>query len=381
MQILFSVLIYGMVFLSSYLVVPADNTKRNYVPSFIMAVFIPSFIAGIRALTVGTDVRTYAITVFKFFGLGGHRVASIMKSTSPLFALVAYISGKFSSNIHLFLFFVELLIILPVYFFYFKTEYNRKLSILLYLLLFFNYSLNIMRQSISASSFFFALIMFREKKYLFSCLAAFVAFGFHTTALVYIVIVVAIMFYDKKIANKKVASLNLVVLFLAEIIIFSFILSFANILLRFGILDEVIYNRYMSIFLGKNIAFSRLMIFELVFRIVLIVFIIMCFMVANKEHYDRENNIIAYFAIFGLFTYCLAVFFLHTSVAYRFTQNFDYFVPLYLAKKVDNVQITAMNKNISKLFLVMLFGVHWLLAYIIMPAGMGFGTEFYRFGI
>lgn len=381
METLFSVLIYGLVFVLSYMIVPSNKVKRNYILAFLLAVFIPSFIAGARALSVGTDIRTYAINVFKFFGLGGHRIGSIMKSTSPLFALVAYISGKISVNIHFFLFMIELLVIVPVYYFYFKNEDNRKLSILLFLLLFFNYSLNIMRQSISAAFIFCAFFLFKEKKYLLSFLAAITAFGFHTTAFVYLVIMASLLFFDKKMANRKVASLNIVILFAVEVFAFSFLLSFVNMFLYMGVLDSVIYNRYLSIFLGKNIAFSRLMIFELVFRMVLLIYVIMCYIASNRSHYDQENNIIAYFVIFGLLTYCLAVLFLRTSVAYRFTQNFDYYIPLYLARKSDNVQVTAMNRNYSSLLCIILFGIHWLLAYIIMPAGMGFGTEFYRFGI
>lgn len=382
MSLLFSIAIYCAVFASSSLLFPEKNTNRKYwLCGLVASLIIPSAIAGVRALSVGKDIYTYAIYVFSFFGLSGVNVGSIFTSASPLFALLALISGRMSSNIHLFLFLIEVLVLLPVYYIYgVEVEKNRKFSILLFLLMFFNYSLNIMRQSISAGFVFVAFYLFKKKNYFFSLIIAAVAYGFHNTALIYLLILLFFVLFDRLLSAKKAALMNVFYIVLIEIVLFSFLISFTNILLKLGVINEVIYNRYYTILLGRDIPFSRLMIFELVFRGVLIIYMVICYFASNKNAYDRENNIIAYLSLFGLITYCMAVLFLHTSVAYRFTQNFDYFIPIYLAEKTDNFKI-QIGRNQSKVILVAWFFLHWIIAYILVPSGMGFGTEYYGFEI
>ncbi len=382
MNILFSIVIYCFVFLFSSLIFPSKKSKgKNDVLKLFMSALIPSAIAGLRALSVGKDIYTYALYVFTYFGLSGVNIGSIFTSASPLFALLAFVSGKISSNIHLFLFLIEVLVMIPVYYIYWdRVENNRKFSILLFLLLFYNYSLNIMRQSISAGFVFASFYLFQKKKYLPCIVLAFLAYGFHNTALIYFMIMMLFVLFDRLFAVKKAAIMNVIYIVVMEIVLFSFFIFFTNILLKLGIINEVIYNRYYTILLGRDIPFSRLMIFELVFRSILIIYIVISYVVTNKNTYDKENNIIAYLALFGLITYCMAVFFLHTSVAYRFTQNFDYFIPIYLAVKSENLQIVVV-KNQSRVILALLFFLHWLIAYILVPSGMGFETEFYRFGL
>lgn len=382
MSLLFSIVVYCSTFVLSSVFFPTKKNKNNsWIILFIISIFIPCIIAGLRALTVGKDVTTYVLYNFSYFGLSGSKITSVFRSSSPLFAFLALISGRISSNIHLFFFLIEALVLIPVYYIYNnEVDNNRKLSIFIFLLMFFNYSLNIMRQSISAGFVFWAFYLFKNKKYVLSIIVACAANAFHNTALVYLLIMLLFVVFDRGLSAKRAVIMNVLYIFIMEIVLFSFLIFFTNILLKLGVINDVIYNRYYTILLGRDIPFSRLMIFELVFRSILILFVVVCFVASNKESYDKDNNLIAYLALFGLITYCMAVVFLHTSVAYRFTQNFDYFLPLYLAKKSDNFRI-VIGKNYSKFIIVFLFFIHWLLAYILMPSGMGFETEYYRFGI
>ncbi|WP_027203799.1 EpsG family protein [Butyrivibrio fibrisolvens] len=382
MGLFFSITIYCSVFALSSIFFPTSRSKNKYwLWGLLSSLFIPSLIAGIRALSVGKDINTYAVYVFSFFGLSDVSIRSIFTSASPLFALLAMISGRISSNIHLFLFFIEVFALVPVYIVYFIwPNKNGKYSILLFLLLFYNYSLNIMRQSISAGFAFAAFYLFDRKKYVSSIVFAVIAYGFHNTAIIYFLIIICFIAFDKFIAFKKKAIINVLYIVVVEVLLFSFLVIITDLLMKLGILNEVLYNRYYSILVGRNIPFSRLMIFELAFRSILIIYIVVCLVLSNNQTYDKENNMIAYLSLFGLITYCMAVLFLRTSVAYRFTQNFDYCIPLYIAGKSDCIKI-IIGRDQSKILIAILFFLHWILAYILIPSGMGFGTEYYRFGI
>lgn len=183
-----------------------QNWRHNTVGfifwSFI-ALLIPCILAGWRGYAVGTDIGNYAKPLFDladnalnckdFMGSSWYRVYWI---SSPQefeigYVLLVWISARFFGSFQALLFFTQLLTIVPIYIA--ATSQSQRcplaLSMGMYYFLYYNSTLNMMRQWIAMAFVMLALIhlyktevgILRQQ----SCFAA-ILFGclFHVTALI-----------------------------------------------------------------------------------------------------------------------------------------------------------------------------------------------------
>ena len=153
---------YGISFLISILgarlIEKRNHLTRNkvvYAILILLVVLPPSLLAGIRAETVGVDTMGYMVqykeafshkdfkTIYALFGGG----------TELVIALLVYLLSLLNVSITGYLFIIQLLTVIPVLNLAIKMRQKVPVSwiVACYLFLFYNNSLNLARQSLSAA--------------------------------------------------------------------------------------------------------------------------------------------------------------------------------------------------------------------------------------
>lgn len=182
----------------------SEKTKSN-IARFIFAsigILIPCILAGLRADTIGTDVRVYVEPMFdaakqsksismymsqKWYVIWRYMYVNKFEIG---FSMLIYLIVKLGGSLSTILFFIQMIIISPIYFGLTKIKktYPIWFGMLVFYLMFFNASLNMMRQWMAMSILFygFSFLLINDKKKYF--LLTFIATLFHTSAIFGIII-------------------------------------------------------------------------------------------------------------------------------------------------------------------------------------------------
>lgn len=219
-------LIYLISFaISLYGISVADKFyKRKIV--FVFFIFVSLFpvvmLACLRDVSVGSDTEKYINLIFKeAVGFRGEflEFRDMFPNFEGLILYIYFIIGKFTNSLYLLFLVLHLLVVVPIYIAAFKCR--KSLSppffLFIYLLVFYNESLSIIRQHIALSFALLALIFLNEGKIFKYLLLTFLSVFAHLTALIAIIFPV-IMFITKKFPIKK--NISKYFLFVALSIVF-----------------------------------------------------------------------------------------------------------------------------------------------------------------
>lgn len=147
----------------------SNSIKNKYVRDsmIIISLLFPCMIAGLRASNVGTDVHVYvkplynlateATSFFKYykmswFDLRHHQL--FVKEYEIMFLMLVYVSNKIFNNFQVLLFFIEVLMIVPLFLGirnYKELRGKEWICLSVFLFMLFNTSLNAMRQFVGIS--------------------------------------------------------------------------------------------------------------------------------------------------------------------------------------------------------------------------------------
>ncbi len=178
-----SVIYYIVFLLAGVFFAAADRTNnskkiRKYIA---IGIFILCFFAGMRGTSVGTDTAT--VVHFRFDNATLYKSwKSLLKpGNEPFVSLIAYFIKKSINNYHVFLFILELLCEIPLGIIAYKLRNRIKISgfMTVFMLMFYQISLNIHKQSIAAAWLLLAVMYFREKKIGKAALVALFSTLFH----------------------------------------------------------------------------------------------------------------------------------------------------------------------------------------------------------
>lgn len=189
-------LIYIVAFtFSSSLLYCAEKIREKKIRILItiIAILIPTVLAGCRANTIGTDVETYAIPYFNqaknsssFLSFLNNNTTSLL--SEPLYYFITFAIARIFYDYHWALFFYSLLTIGFIYLGLKRCNRIFKtpiwLGMLLYYLVLYNYTLNIIRQCIAVSIVFYGVTFLFEKQYKKYFLFMIIALGFHTSSII-----------------------------------------------------------------------------------------------------------------------------------------------------------------------------------------------------
>ena len=185
--------------LSLLLMALAQKKKAGLFWTFsALALLIPCLIAGLRARQVGTDVMVYVKQLTQgaiisddlgdyFRTYWFHSWKNFYVKDYDLgFSLLVYVVARLTNNLGCVLFVIQAVMAVPIYI---ALSRNRRslpvwVGMLVYYLMFFNSSLNIMRQWAAMSLLLLAFQMLTEKKLGRTAVFTVLAFCFHSTAII-----------------------------------------------------------------------------------------------------------------------------------------------------------------------------------------------------
>lgn len=276
--------IYLTLFLVTALFFGLSNSKRihKHAKRFfaLIGIILPSILAGLRGSHIGTDLQIYGINNFNI----ALRCQNFVQFCSNScvndigFNFLTYLSSRISRDYHLALFLYEFLTMTFIYLFMKECSKKYKISLgitaLLYLLSFFNVSLNVMRQCIAVSIVAYGFTYLWKGKRLSFLLFIALAYTFHSTSLIGLVLYpLYSIFFNGRFGAAKQTTLMLAFALFTVALLISFA-SIVRLLVGVGILNakylEYIAGGYWNSKGSNRPSISNLIMQPLLFLLVLI---------------------------------------------------------------------------------------------------------------
>ena len=198
-------LVYWLTFLVSLLLIGLTEKKHKTVFAIAgtVAVLIPCLLAALRADCIGTDIGVYVRPMFEnarnaesfsdywnssWFSQWHYKYVYEHEFG---FSALLYVVTRLTGNMGWVLFFIQAFTVVPIFA---ALAVNRKNApvwpgMMVYYLLYYNSTLNMMRQWMAMAVLLLAFQMLLRKKYWSCLLLFFLAFSFHYSSLIFLPIV------------------------------------------------------------------------------------------------------------------------------------------------------------------------------------------------
>lgn len=367
--------IYLEFFLISILLFYLKNKVNNKFLKKILiffALLLPCVLAGIRHHSIGTDVDVYVSQLFNkalysnswseyynsrwwfswhFIYVSDYEIG---------FSFLIYLVTKIFSNFQIVLFFIELFIILPIYC-SIKNIGNLKdkeyIVFFVFYMLFFNLSLNAMRQFISLSYVFLAfsfLINKRKFKYFFY---VFVAFLFHKSSIMALLVFIIYEIINNKslknifivIGEKKYSFNKLISFFLVFIALFLMLNS--NYLVNF--IQMIGLDKYSG-YISGNVSMS-------ISKFIKVLPIFFLFIVHFKKMKIKYSESSFLFVLL-----VLKIIISNFSSVNTFGERISYIFDIFLMVTIPYLCTLYNSKkdNVTKILLISYLVFYWWFYYV-----------------
>ena len=301
--------------------------------STLLAIVIPATISGLRDINIGNDTSGYVLSTFEF-AVNKYSLIDIIDycNVEPLYALMNLIVASVTSNINVLLFVLQLFINVI----FFSACYNLKnnqsyaLTYTLFTILFFNKSLNMVRQTIAIG---LILLSYREavnNRFVRYSILNIIAMLFHKTAIIAFPI-----FFILKLINGKNSRRNIIIIVCVTILVIILFRPIIMLLININVLDKR-YENYINI----N---SDIILLELLFMgIVLTISISLKKKLIEMNNYNKSYMV---FLSISIILYCLGIF---NTFACRLAYYYYYFV-IFLIEEIVRVIVFQKDKKITKI--------------------------------
>lgn len=354
------IIIFFICIVCTYIAEKSTKSKGKFLIFSALAVLLPSGLAGFRDTGIGTDTVTYAEFIFEKIASSNYSFSSFLKAYSDeeffgiefSYALLNYIVSLFSDSVNWFYFFTNFAVIIFVYL---AAYDNRKkapmwLVMLFFLLLYYNSSLNIMRQSIAIAMTLYAFKYIEDKQWFKSLLWLVIIYLTHSSGAFF-----AIFFIIYKISFLKNRQLShwLQAIFLGItsffFIYFSSVLNLLTLVSdKFSKYDELYSNE------GKTVLVKNLILLY-------VLFIVVFFLVRKHINKKEVNNLdfYRYMKILGVVFFLTSVISVTTSRVSWYINVLDcIFMPrvIYELSKRNR----AGSEILTTIFILLLIGLwYW----------------------
>lgn len=173
-------------------IICARNNKLNYFIGllfYIISLFFVSFLAGIRDLSIGTDIHYYFYQIFYDYSVNNTSVLTEYNSTGVEigFLLLMKFASKFN-DINIAMFIIEFFTALPIYIIAVNKKKNGSLIVLVFLLTMYVRSFNLIRQSLAMTIIILATYCFINKKINKTIILTILAISIHYSAIISVAI-------------------------------------------------------------------------------------------------------------------------------------------------------------------------------------------------
>lgn len=355
-------IIYILTFLITVLLTYAvqKNKKNNAMKiiCIILAIFIPSFVAGMRDITIGTDVQIYGESFFR----QAVQSASFIKYYNTIntdfgYALLNFIVSRFTSDVNIFLFIMQLIINGLI----FATIYGHRekspmwFSMLIYLTVYYCTTYNYLRQSIALAIILYSTKYIEQKKLKKYLLGVIIATSFHATA-----IFAVILYVINVVAKRRNRIVYEMAIILIGVIVTLQINNVLQILYQMGIISERYYS-YIDTFANNEGGFSLV---DVIYKGMWVV-IYMLF--GKKLRKEEEIN-----SCYGMCLWLdLIFFFCGTKLKYagRIAYYFGYTTILFIPKMVEKISDNKKgNANIVYFSICCILIGYWYVKTVLYGA-------------
>jgi hypothetical protein len=233
-----------------YLAEKIQSIRIVHTLLLLVALSLPSILAGCRDLTIGVDVRVYAEPLFQ--AARYYNAYSLFsdeyKDIEPLYKLLVYLSASYSNKIAWLLFLQQFIIMSAVYYscYQLKDIAPSYIFFVIYFLSFFNLGLNMMRQMLALSFCLISFSFLLKHKFTNSLLAFLPAMGFHSTAFIYL-IVYPVFYLANKQAVHAIRLFGVIGLCIPVLLVF-----YIDDILTFLILQNILSAKFFHYNIGMG---------------------------------------------------------------------------------------------------------------------------------
>lgn len=251
----------------------------------VIGLILPCLLASLRNITVGSDTKNYINIIFNMAKQSENFIdfITIEYINDIGFSTLSYVSSKLFGDFQIFLFILELFVVVPIFASLKKNCKNKDdviIGMLLFYLLFYNNSFSIIRQTISLSFVTMGITYLLKNEKYKSFLFLAIAIMFHKTAAI-VLLLYGFYFLCKKIKNKKKERIIKYCIYILSII---FVLSFKYIILFLH--DTGLYKHGIEYLIGyQKFDFSFVDTFTY-FAVVIIIYIKKRVLIPKKVNYD-----------------------------------------------------------------------------------------------
>lgn len=298
----------------------AYNEQNKYRKAiyFAMMIIIPSMFAALR-YHVGTDYYIHE-TVFQNIIQNNEVEKHAEIGYIILNQIVAFFNGSY--NVVLFLVSAISISCISAAIYAFKDDINPTFALLCYFLLYYQMSLNYIRQLLAASIAIYALVLFIKNRKLLAISLVIIAASFHVTA----ILMLAIMLISSFLTNDKYNKLKVVIYVLGVIALFTYPLYLSSVLDYVEIyIPQLTYffNYLEANYQGIGVGFIR---YPLIFIICGLLF------------YRNSKNEFKLFYHVALLGFCLwLTSYITVMEFYRIAHNLLLVLPLLLGYYYQNI--------------------------------------------
>lgn len=380
--------------LSCFLLKLSESYKKTKGISMVctfLAIIIPCLVAGLRLYLIGTDTNGYVKPMFRLaIGAESYPRYLHMSWTNAVnrvryindfemgFSFLVYVIAKIAKNFQILLFVIHMLILVPIYkgIKKFKTlEDSYWFPILIFYLMFFNISLNLIRQYIGIAIVFWgtSCLLNEEKGKIKFFVSILIASLFHIASVLGIVFFVICMMlgYNKK--EKKILkttqyifSLNTLILFI--LLIFSIVIVNNSSLIAkiLSILNLEYYARYID---GK-IRF----VFSAIIEMLPIIFLLI---IVRKKFFKKYKN--SYFlTISYIINYFIAQLASINIYAPRIGHIFAIFNIVFFPELIGCFDKKSYRTIITTLVIIYMF-IFWYYNFVVLGRNETIPYVFYNY--
>ncbi len=354
-------IIYLLSFFLSYLILISSERVRTKCIRLVMilvALLIPSVLAGLRDYSIGTDISVYGNIWFQN-AIQSKDIFTYLKWASSsdigiVYAILNYIVSVFTTDPHWFYFTLSFITIGFTY----KTAIDNKdlvnvpFSMLVYYLLFYNQSLNLLRQSLAMVFVACTFKYLRTKNLgmigLFSVLAVLT----HSSAIIVVAIIAT--YFSVNSNYKTIAKISIIA---ASFISVLFLNQLIELLVHLKFLTSR-YESYLSVY-QRGGGYVRLFLLCIPYLLLMIT--------CNKKNQNVHRSL-TYYLIMATFLSFLAFRMTYLS---RIAYYFDIFliITIPFIDMNSNLKIRIKSIELNRIILIIMVFAYWVYVYVYTNSG------------
>ena len=286
----------------------------------------------------------------------------------PIYWVISYFIRKITDSSQVFLFVIQFITIGPIALLAYEKRKELPVSIMMtvYMLMFYQLSFNIIRQSVAAAFLLLAYYKMVNKQYIPAIIFGSFAVLFHNSGVIGVSLVLLIHVW----INVQSRVLRITIVFLSIIIGIVFLLTWRQVtswLVDKGYLNQV-YDTYIDIFSGqvesKWTTFKSRTLFIEIFRIIgTAIFVLL--LKGTHTGTEREIRMLKYAAVVSLIIYTIIAVGFNSTLGHRATIFLDYFqIPLF-ARYFPKVYVLNNGSRRPKI-VVPKTGVQFCIVYCLL---------------